>query len=79
MVINGQQAVKMPYANSKLKFEYYHKQLVVPFVFYVDFEAMTEKVQGCQLHNEDSFTEAYRLWIRYKLVCCYDDKFSKPI
>ena len=46
--VNGQQAINMPnVGNNTLKFENFHKQLPVPFVIYADFEAITEKIQGC--------------------------------
>ena len=73
-----------------LKFNNFHKQLPVPFVIYADFEVITKKVQGCK-HDEEmekekdkrSYTEAYQTHedcgYRYKVVCCYDDKYSKPI
>ena len=32
-----------------LKYTNHHKQQAVPFVIYADFEAITEKIQGCQL------------------------------
>ena len=50
-----------------LKFNNFHKQLPVPFVFYVDFEAITKKIQGCKQSEEmkkekdkRSYTEAYQ-------------------
>ena len=46
----------------------------VPFVIYADFEAITEKIQGCnkcQKHTSCSFG--------YKVVCCYDNKYTKPV
>ena len=47
--VNGTQAVKMPDKdNNILKFNNFHKQLPVPFVIYTDFEAITEKISGCQ-------------------------------
>ena len=59
------------------------KQLSVPFVIYADFEAITEKVDSCQPNNEKSYTEAYQnhkdCGYGYKVVCCYDDKYSKPV
>ena len=59
-----------------------------PFVIYADFEAITKKVQGCKQSEEmkkdkdrRSYTEAYQTHedcgYRYKVVCCYDDKYSK--
>ena len=47
--INGTQAVKMPDKdNNILKFNNFHMQQPVPFVIYADFEAITEKIHGCQ-------------------------------
>ena len=59
--VNGQQAINMPNVeNNTLKFENFHKQLPVPFVIYADFEAITEKIQGCIPSDEKSYTEAYQ-------------------
>ena len=82
--VNGTQAVKMPDKdNNILKFNNFHKQLPVPFVIYADFEAITEKISGCQPNNDKSYTEAYQkhtdCGYGYKIVCCYDDKYSKPV
>ena len=81
--INGKQAINMPKKGDKVFFKNYHKQLPVPFVIYADFEALTEKIQGCQPNNEKSYTEAYQkhtdCGYGYKVVCCYDDKYSKPV
>ena len=91
LTINGAQAINMPKQGENiLKFNNFHKQLSVPFVIYADFEAITKKVQGCkqseEMENEKnkrSYTEAYQTHedcgYGYKLVCCYDDKYSKPI
>ena len=82
--VNGVQAIKMPTKdNNILKFVNFHKQMRVPFVIYADFEAITEKIQGCQPKNDKSYTEAYQKHIdcgyAYKVVCCYDDQYSKPV
>ena len=82
--INGTQAIKMPdKSNNILKFNNFHKQLPVPFVIYADFEALTEKVSGCKPNTEKSFTQAYQkhtdCGYGYKVVCCYGDKYTKPI
>ena len=72
-----------------LKFNNFHKQLPVPFVIYADFEAIKNKVQGCKQSEEmekekenRSYTEAYQTHedcgYGYKVVCCYNDKYSKP-
>ena len=82
--INGKQAIKMPEKdNNTIKFMNHHKQLPVPFVIYADFEAITEKVLGCQPNNDTSYTEEYQrhkdCGYGYKVVCCYDDKYTKPV
>ena len=70
-------------SNNILKFNNFHKQLSVPFVIYADFEAITEKIHGCQPKNDNSYTQAYQkhtdCGYGYKVVCCYDDKYTKPI
>ena len=81
--VNGTQAVKMPDKdNNILKFNNFHKQQPVPFVIYADFEAIKEKISSCQLNDDKSYTEAYQrhtdCGYGYKVVCCYDDKYSKP-
>ena len=67
---------------SKVEFSNHFKQLPVPFVINADFEAITEKVGGC-VPETKSFTKLYQKHIGcgygYKVVCCYDDKFSKPV
>ena len=81
--INGKQAIKMPEKGDKVYFKNHHKQLSVPFVIYADFEAITEKVDSCLPNNEKSYTEAYQkhtdCGYGFKVVCCYDDKYSKPV
>ena len=84
LVINGEQAIRMPSKdNNTLKYNHYHKQLPAPFVIYADFEALTEKIHGCQRNNDKSFTEAYQkhrdCGYGYKVVCCYDDKYTKDV
>ena len=82
--INGTQAVKMPDKNNNtLKFNNFHKQQPVPFVIHADFEAITEKISNHQQNNDKSYTEAYQKHIDcgfgYKVVCCYDDKYTQPL
>ena len=89
LTINGAKAINMPEQGENiLKFNNFHKQLPVPFVIYADFEAITKKVQGCEQSEEmkkdkdtRSYTEAYQTHedcgYGYKIVCCYDDKYSK--
>lgn len=83
MVINGQQAIKMPEPGSKIEFTNHHKQMLAPFVIYADFEAITEKISGCEPNNVKSYTNQYQKHTSCsygcKLVCCHDDKYSKPV
>ena len=84
ITINGKQAVKMPDKDDNiLKFANHKKQLPVPFVIYADFEAITEKISRCKPNNNKSYTESYQkhtdCGYGYKVVCCYDDKYSKPV
>ena len=91
LTINGSQAINMPKQDENiLKFNNFHKQLPVPFVIYADFEAITKKVQGCAQSEEmkkdkdrKSYTKACQTHedcgSAYKVICCYDDKYSKDI
>ena len=58
--INGTQAIKMPKADDMVYFKNCHKVLEVPFVIYGNFEAINEKVHGCQPNNDKSYTESYQ-------------------
>ena len=82
IAVNGTQGVKMPEKGRNiLQFNNFHKQQQVPFVIYADFEAITEKISNCQPDDNQSYTNAYQkhtdCGYGYKLVCCYDDKYSK--
>ena len=82
--LNGTQAVKMPTKdNNILKFNNYHKQQQVPFIIYSDFESLLQKVERGQPDSDKSYTEEFQRHIdcgsAYKVVCCYDDKYSKDI
>ena len=91
--INGAQAVRMPTKNNNvLKFENHHKGIRSPFTIYADLEAILQKVEKEQpdsnsvsetLRNNFSYTEKFQKHIdcgaAYKVVCCYDDRFTKDI
>lgn len=55
----------------------------VPFAIYADFEARTEKLQSCKPNDNKSYTESYQKHsdrgFGYKVVCCYDDKYTKIV
>ena len=89
LTINGVRAINMPkQVENILNFDNFHKHLPVPFVIYANFEAITKKVQGCKQSEEmekdkdrRSYMEAYQTHedcgYGYKVICCYDDKYSK--
>ena len=84
MTINYTQAIEMPEKGFlHIKFQNYQKQLSVPFVIYADFEAITEKIQGCQPNEDKSYTESYQnhkdCGYGYRVVSCYGDKYIKPV
>ena len=83
IAINGVQGVKMPEEGENVTFRNHYREQAVPFVIYADFEAITEKVDSCQPSDKKSYTEAYQkhtdCGYGYKVVCCYDDKYSKPV
>ena len=91
LTINGAQAINIPkQGENVLKFNNFRKQLPVPFVIYADFEAITKKVQGCEQSEEMENEKNKRLYMEayqthedcgsaYKVICCYDDKYSKDI
>ena len=52
IVITEKQAIKMAEKGTNtLKFNNFHKQLLVPFLIHVDFEARTEKIYICVPDN----------------------------
>ena len=83
LAINGTQAIKMPEAGSKIYFQNHKKMLPVPFAINADFEAITEKIDSCIPSDEKSYTTTYQshqaCGYGYKLVCRYDNRYSKPV
>ena len=74
--INSAQFVNLE--KGPTEFEYYFKQIPVPFKVYTDFENNLKSVENC----EGSYLKKHQAHIpcsfAYKLVCV-DDKLSKPI
>ena len=83
IIVNGKQAIRMSKIGSSVQFKNFYKQLPALFVIYADFEALTQKIDSCQLDDNKAYTEKYQKHVdcgyAYKLVCCYDNKFSKTI
>ena len=49
--------IDMPKENAKIKYLPGEKSLKAPFIVYADLECLLEKVQSCQNHLENSYTE----------------------
>ena len=83
ITVNGKQAINMPNKGEKVQLKNYHKQLEVLFVIYADFEAIIEKIHGVKQDSDNSYTDACQKHkdcsYAYKVVCCYDDQYSKPL
>ena len=75
--INGTKKVKMPCKNRNIFFTNYHKQLMVPFVIYADFECITVPINEKHGNNTEAYQELKACDYGYKIVCQYDDKYSK--
>ena len=73
----------MPEKDEKVFLKHFHKQLAVPFVMYADFESILYKERKCMPNNNTSYTESYQKHTccsyGYKVVCCYDDRYSKKV
>ena len=76
--INGAQKVKMPSKNKNIFFTNYHKQLMALFVIYADFECITVSIKEEHGKQTVAYQEHKACGYDYKIVCQYDDKYSKP-
>jgi hypothetical protein len=70
-----------------LEFKSLQKSLSVSFVIYADFEALLQKLTENEKKKEnDTSKESYTIKTHehitcsygYKVVCCENDKYSKP-
>ena len=104
IVINGDQAIRMPKEGSYVEFKNYRRRLQVPFVIYADFESLLPSKglhpEGASppstpLSKDDKlrvagvpkgrsplvrpYQEHIPCGFSYKVVCSFDDKYSRPI
>ena len=83
MILNGKQAINMPDKNNNiLKYGNFHKQLPVPFIIYADFEAITKfkEANPIKTIRIQIYTKKHTdCGFGYKVVCYYDEKYSKPV
>ena len=76
--IIGTKKIKMPCKNKNIFFMNYYKQLMAPFVIYADFECITVPINEKHGNNTEAYQEHMACGYGYKIVCHYDDKYSKP-
>jgi len=80
IVLNGCQAIEMPAEGEITKFKSFRETIKIPFVIYADLEALLEKLTV--LENSEDNTEKLQKHVAcsygYKVVCCYDERLSKP-
>ena len=83
MTLNDGQAVELPKEGSSISFNHIKKTVSVPFVIYADFESLVPKYKKeKELNENSSWTRKHQKHnicsYGYKVVCCYDDKYSQP-
>ena len=83
MLLTKCQAVEMPAEGEVTKFKSFRETVKIPFVIYADLEALLHKLTVSQKKEmEQDQTEKLQKHVAcsygYKVVCCYDDKLSKP-
>ena len=83
MAINKAQAVELPKKGSTLKSMALKATIKTPFVIYADLEALLVKLEGDERSGKQSTaTKKLQRHVAcsygYKVVCCYDDQYSKP-
>ena len=80
IIVNGGQSIKMPEEGTFAYFKNYNKRLQVPFVIYADFESLLlSKVDEGGEAPSGAFQEHIACRFSYKVVCSFDDKYSKPL
>ena len=80
LVLNNSQAVSLPKENTTISFNHLKKTIAIPFVIYADFEALVPKYKEAkQLGKSTIKYQKHKICsYGYKVVCCYDDKYSQP-
>ena len=56
----------------------YHKQLIAPFFIDADFECITVTIKEEHGKQTVAYQEHKACGYGYKIVCQYDNKYSKP-
>ena len=83
IVLTKCQAFQMPGEGEVIKFKSFRETVKIPFVIYADLESILQKLTVTQKQEMDKEqTEKLQKHVAcsygYKVVCCYDEKLSKP-
>ena len=83
IVLTKCQAIQMPNEGEVIKFKSFRETVKIPFVIYADLESLLQKLTVTQKQEIDGEqTEKLQKHVAcsygYKVVCCYDEKLSKP-
>ena len=83
IVLTKCQAIQMPAEGEVIKFKSFRETVKIPFVIYADLESILQKLTVTQKEEmEQEQTEKLQKHVAcsygYKVVCCYDEKLSKP-
>ena len=87
MVLNGCQAIEMPAEEEITKFKSFRETVKIPFVIHADLESILHKLTveqkqgmepGMHPHSTEKLQKHVACSYGYKVVCCYDDRLSKP-
>ena len=83
VVLTECQAIEMPPEGEVNKFKSFRETVKIPFVIYADLESILYKLTVSQKQEmEQEQTEKLQKHVAcsygYKVVCCYNDRLSKP-
>ena len=88
IVLKECQAIDMPPEGEVIIFKAFRETVKIPFVIYADLESILDKLtfdmqdSDISASEEQEKTEKLQKHIAcsygYKVVCCYDDRLSKP-
>ena len=83
IVLTKCQAIQMPNEGEVIKFKSFRETVKIPFVIYADLESLLQKLTVTQKQEIDGEqTEKLQKHVAcsygYKVVCCYDNRLSKP-
>ena len=83
--INGKQNIKMPAEGLNIYFKNFYKTSESPFAIYADFESLLvpQSIEITPNSPVNSYTNKYQehkiCSYAYKVVCCVDKQYTKPI